>query len=65
MSARNYWTTLDLEKDIRYQRGVEKNLRMKARTENNPSQTLRDANTARVRAKASEDILIWRLNNLK
>lgn len=57
MSARNYWTDAQLIEDARDNRREETKYRLRARTELNPDKTLRNANTAKLRAEASEVVL--------
>ncbi len=57
MSARKYWTDVELIGDIATNRREETEYRLRARTEFNPSETLRDANTAKLCAEASEAVL--------
>lgn len=57
MSARKYMTDAQLIEDARFHRAEETELRLRARSEWKPTETLRDANTAKLRAEASESIL--------
>jgi hypothetical protein len=56
-SARNYMTDAELAADAVYWCNRETFHKMQARTEWNPSDTLREVNAARMRAEASETIL--------
>lgn len=57
-SARNYWTDRDLEQDAKWNRSYERYCRGKA--ELDPYYWLRKANTAKLRAEASEAVLARR-----
>jgi hypothetical protein len=57
MSARNYWSDAELIDDARENRRAETECKLRARAELDPSDTLRNANTAKLRAEASEAIL--------
>lgn len=56
-SARHYWTDAQLIEDARFNRGEQDEYLRRARTEWDPSESLREANTAKLRAEASEAIL--------
>lgn len=58
-SARNYWSDADLQKDAKYWRGRESSARFAASIASLwiKDECLRDANTYKLRAEASENIL--------
>jgi hypothetical protein len=56
-SARNYYTDEQLAQDAKYWRKRETEHRLRARSQFIPDDQLRYANTAKLRAEASENIL--------